>query len=103
MTQEISEPVKKSGAVDRQVVVTMRSLRAESERSKATQKVLDHMLSFLSGRPAELVYRRFLQDLHRYFFSGKRDAVLDRLRPQIAAVPPTEPLCVIAHSMGSIN
>lgn len=75
---------------------------SESERPVAAQKVLNHLLSFLSGKPAELVYRHFLQDLHRYFFKGKRDAVLDRLREQITAIPSTESVCLIAHSMGSI-
>jgi hypothetical protein len=75
---------------------------SESERPKAAQKVLNHLLSFLSNKSAELVYSHFLKDLHRYFFDGKRDVVLDRLRDQIAAIPSEEPVCLIAHSMGSI-
>ena len=75
---------------------------SESERSKAEQKVLNHLLSLISSKSAELIYRHFLQDLHRYFFGGKRDAVLNRLREQIDEIPDAEPVSLIAHSMGSI-
>lgn len=74
----------------------------ESGQEHSMNQVLDQLLAFVAADPTRIVYQRFLQDLHRYFFEGKREAVLERLRTQIAAVPSSEPICLIAHSMGSI-
>lgn len=74
----------------------------KEQASLEQKKIMDLLLSVLANKPAMLVYQYFLQDLYRYFFDGKRNIILNLLRTQIASIPPSDSICLIAHSMGSI-
>lgn len=64
--------------------------------------IFSHLPTQLVSAPARRVYERFLPDMHLYFFGDQKEPVRSRLREQLAVVPDSSDVCLIAHSMGSI-
>lgn len=78
------------------------SLVATEGENGQRSSALAALPHWLAGGPARRIYKRFLPDMRRYFFDGKRDATRGRLAEQLDAVPDDANVCLIAHSMGSI-
>ena len=66
----------------------------------AVQRLLGALPAELADGPAGRLYGRLVPDMKKYFFEGRRQPVLQRLGDQINASD--APICLIAHSMGSI-
>ena len=78
------------------------TLADPAQHRRGLDSLVAGLPGLLADNPARRLYERFLPDLHRYFFSGQREPVRERLREQLNAAPGDAPVCLIAHSMGSI-
>ncbi len=77
------------------------SVEDPARHEEGARSIGEELPSFLAHGPAKRVYERFIPDMHRYFFGGQRERVRQRLRDELA-VTGDSPVCLIAHSMGSI-
>lgn len=73
-------------------------LSNDSQAGTGTERLLQE----ISERPAKLLYRYLVKDLHTYLHGGKRAPIRDKLTRAVNAIDSQDPVILIAHSMGSI-
>lgn len=76
--------------------------RKNAAPNNAVAAALANLLAFINGPMAMFVLKDFLHDVYAYFRGGIREAVKDRLRGKLDAVPAGSSVGLVGHSLGSV-
>src|SRR5205085_2477598 len=77
-------------------------LRRDTAPNNAEAAIMTGLAAFVTGPVTMVVLKEFLRDVYVYFHGGIREAVKDRLRARLDAVPAGSRVGLIGHSLGTV-